>query len=75
MPNYRQKSPHIKDVGGKTVTERELADNRSPAQEEAERRAGEPAIRPDPDRSVPGGDAATVSANKRGGGSHGGRTR
>lgn len=76
MPTYRQKTAPIKDVGGKDVTDRELADNRGPAQREAERRAGEPAINTGTEQDNPGSDAAgNVSANKRGGGTHGGRTR
>lgn len=72
MTTQRQQQTPNKNVGGSQVEDRYLRDSESPAQREARRRAGEPAITPDPDDKAAD---ATVSANKRGGGSHGGSSR
>lgn len=74
---HQQQTPN-KNVGGTQITERDtrLRDD-SPAQQEARRRAGEPAIDVGPEHELPDDrdPAQRISANKRGGGGHGGTSK
>lgn len=78
MTTKHQRETPIKNVGGSQMsdTNRDFRQGEagSPAQQEAVRRASEPAIELGPDSPLLAEDdpERRLSANKRGGGSHGG---
>lgn len=77
MTTRHQSQTPNKNVGGSQITDREARrSDDSPAQQEARRRAGEPGIAADPDSDLAADNPdLRVSANKRGGGGHGGTSK
>jgi hypothetical protein len=78
MTTRHQSQTPNKNVGGSQITDRATRrGDDSPAQQEARRRAGEPAIDVGPDSELVADNNPDlrVSANKRGGGGHGGTSK